>query len=291
MQLIFAMLSLVNVNTSLIQSSAAKNQTVLAKITENQEKATRIETDKFTKILNNLSKTEASDKNWQTALSVMKYVGVAVTLVAGALLCTTGVGFAVLAAVAIFTATPLFNKLTSALGGAIGKAVGNDVAGSIIATVLVMAVLTIVSFGAEGVIAGVSKLAATGTEVAEESAEAAANSGFSSKIINMRDQFVSNISDVNTFRRGLVGVQMVDQLTNATVQVGNGCNQYQQSELQFEMSPLQSKITFNEQIVPILMKMANTLQSTLTSTVDTTSILTKTNFSTNWQACIAAQQA
>jgi hypothetical protein len=386
MQMIYTLMLLVGKNMSLVQTTYAQSQLNQETIVQRQAQATQTQTTKYMSSLQELQQKEAEAKKWELFGTVMKWVGVAAGLLVGALLCETPVGFFILAAVIAYTASPLFDMTTKALGGAIGKAIGNSTWGNIIAQVIILVTLTVLTCGAEGLSTGLSKLATTAGEDAAESATQAAaqtakevaeqvtqeisedaaqaskvaegssnkvaakdfkprwtfasasvftqtvmSSNISGELItqlieaipgnekakkmaetiltvvfdllitlasfkfaasagNLLEQASKLTSNPALLRGGIAAFTGATQITTAAAEGGQGYNQYQQSQIQQEMAPLQANMQFGQGFFQILTQLANLAQQIYKSLMDSNKILFTTNFAADWQACVSAQQ-
>jgi hypothetical protein len=175
MQLIYELLLLVGENVSEVQTANAQTQLIGATIAEKQANAAQVSEQELTKELDKQQTEQAKAQEWGTFGTVMKWVGVGLSLVIGALLCETPIGFAILAATIAFTASPLFNDAVSGLATEIGKIPGiSPEVANILAEVVVIVVVTAASFGAEAATVGIKggiSLVEDGSQLAVKAAQ------------------------------------------------------------------------------------------------------------------------
>lgn len=394
MLLIYNLMIVVGENMSSIQNSYAQNQLDQAKIAQNQADGTEKETQQYLSKLSNLEEKRAEAKKWGVFGTIMKWIGVAIGLLVGALLCETPLGFIVLAAVIGFTASPLFDTAVSALGNAIGKAIGNTTWGSILAQAIILVVITVATCGAEGLSTGLTKLMTTAGEDAaevgtqttvqvakqiaeevEEEVTEEASSQLSQTSEQASEQTASKVSakdfkprwsyaSAGVFTQTLLSTNLISNLAlaivdsvpgakkNELVQIitqilalilelavafasfkgvsGEGVNlmqklaqvtdspiltrvaagsivgttqvvngiavggqswyTYEQGQIQGELAPIQGSLMFGESFFQILTQLASAAQQAYKSLMHSNTILFNTNFSSDWQACVRAQQ-
>ncbi len=173
LQMVFQMLISIGINLGTISQNCAKMQNDQATIADRQAETTKEASDDYLKKLDKFYVEQAKAKKWGIFGEVMKWVGVSIAAVVGALLCETGVGFVLLAGVIALTASGTMEKGISALGDLLGEQIGSSVWGKILAQLIVIAVVTVVTAGAEGISLGISKAATATSEGGEIAAQAA----------------------------------------------------------------------------------------------------------------------
>jgi hypothetical protein len=176
MTITWAMLMKIALNMGLISQDFAQNQSDQAAISQSQAQT---EHENVQKYMAQEAAFEAEQKKahaWGIFGDVMKWVGIAVAAVVGALLCETPAGFAILACVIGLTASGLLNKGLSFIGDKLGSAMGSNTWGNIIVQIVAVAVLTVATAGAEAGYTAVvaSKAATAAADAATEAAVGAA---------------------------------------------------------------------------------------------------------------------
>ena len=156
MDSIFQLLMAIGLDEGILAKNFDQSQADQSQIAQAQAQSANTQTQNYLAQLAKAQQEQASAHRWSIFGDVMKWVGVAVGVVVGGLLCESPVGFAILAGVIAFAASPLFNKAVSALGTAIGNAIGSQTWGNVLAQVITVVVLTVATAGAEGIAAGFS---------------------------------------------------------------------------------------------------------------------------------------
>src|SRR5579872_2321035 len=165
LQSIFELEGSISLNEGQLAENSNKTQMSQAQVEQEQVQISHQQYQSEIAQLQKLQNQEGTAQKWSTFGDIMKWVGVGVAACVGALLCETPAGFAILAGVIALTASGVLNKGISALGNALGNAMGGSTGdhtwGNIIAQVIVIAALTIVTAGAEGVYVGLTKAASS----------------------------------------------------------------------------------------------------------------------------------
>jgi hypothetical protein len=168
MAITYQMLMAIAIDMGTISKGYNQAQSDQASLATAQSKETDTQTQKLMAQFAAIKKEQASAHAWGIFGTVMKWVGVALAAVVGALLCETPLGFAILAGVIALTASGVLNKGLTCLGDKLGQAIGSSTWGNIIVQFVAIAVLTVATAGAE---AGYTAVAAS--RVASQAGEAA----------------------------------------------------------------------------------------------------------------------
>ncbi|MBS0648874.1 MAG: hypothetical protein JSS10_06600 [Verrucomicrobia bacterium] len=176
MQMTFAMLFAIALNMGKIGQAFSQSQSDQAALAQSQAETTHENVQKYLTQLAAYQEEQKKAHAWGIFGDVMKWVGIAVSAVVGALLCETPAGFAILAVVIGLTASGLLNKGLSFVGDKLGGAMGSKTWGNIFVQVLAIAVLTVATAGAEAGYTAVvaSKAATAAADAASEAAVGAA---------------------------------------------------------------------------------------------------------------------
>jgi hypothetical protein len=176
MAITFQMLMAIALNMGIISQAFSQNQSDQAALAQSQAQTEHENCQKYLAQLTAFQKEQKKAHAWGIFGDVMKWVGIAVAAVVGALLCETPAGFAILAVVIGLTASGLLNKGLSFIGDKLGQAMGSKTWGNIFVQVIAIAVLTVATAGAEAGYSAVvaSKAATAAAEGATEAAVGAA---------------------------------------------------------------------------------------------------------------------
>jgi hypothetical protein len=176
MTMTFAMLFAIALNMGKIGQAFSQNQSDQAALAQSQAETTHENVQKYLSQLAAYQEEQKKAHAWGIFGDVMKWVGIAVSAVVGALLCETPAGFAILAVVIGLTASGLLNKGLSFVGDKLGNAMGSKTWGNIFVQVIAIAVLTVATAGAEAGYSAVvaSKAATAAADAASETAVGAA---------------------------------------------------------------------------------------------------------------------
>jgi len=162
MAVTFQMLMSIALNMGIISQDFSQNQSDQAALSQSNAQIEHENCQKFLAQIAAFQKEQKKAHAWGIFGDVMKWVGIAVAAVVGALLCETPAGFAILAVVIGLTASGLLNKGLSFVGDKLGSAMGSNTWGNILVQVFAIAVLTVATAGAEaGYTAVVASKAAT----------------------------------------------------------------------------------------------------------------------------------
>ncbi|MGR3973297.1 MAG: hypothetical protein QRY72_01780 [Candidatus Rhabdochlamydia sp.] len=194
MQMIYALLLVVGMNMSKIQSLQSDSQidsTVIA-----QAFATAMQNNTQSYLQTQKQEQEDADKEskWSLFATIAKWVCVAV----GALITLATGGLAsciVFGLVLAFTLSPLFNSTVSAMSSGLEHLGLGSTAANIIAQIAVTIVLTVATCGAEGLGNGISGMigsaAQDGANAAVDTAQVAANR-VATEVADVSEQEISN---------------------------------------------------------------------------------------------------
>lgn len=176
MTMTFAMLFAIALNMGKIGQAFSQSQSDQAALAQSQAETTHENVQKYLTQLAAYQEEQKKAHAWGIFGDVMKWVGIAVSAVVGALLCETPAGFAILAVVIGLTASGLLNKGLSFVGDKLGGAMGSKTWGNIFVQVIAIAVLTVATAGAEAGYSAVvaSKAATAAADAASEAAVGAA---------------------------------------------------------------------------------------------------------------------
>lgn len=169
MQMIYELLLLIGENMSKAQVANSKIQMNEADLAKAQVDAAKANVDQVNKAIEKLHHQQEEAKKWGIFGTIMKWIGVALALVVGALLCETGVGFAILALTVAFMASPLFDMAVKGIADLLVKAGVPQSWANIIAQVIILVVVVVASFGTEAATAGMR----FGIQAAEDVGETA----------------------------------------------------------------------------------------------------------------------
>jgi hypothetical protein len=136
----------------------------------------------------------------------MKWVGVALAAVVGALLCETPAGFAILALVIGLTASGLLNKGLSFVGDKLGQAMGSSTWGNIIVQCVAIVLITVATAGAEAGYTAVvaSRTASTAVQAATQATIKAVEEGAQEAIQTAASQAAEAAQDAASNATGAV---------------------------------------------------------------------------------------
>lgn len=176
MTITWAMLMKIALNMGLISQDFSQNQSDQAAISQSQAQTEHENFQKYMAQVAAYAEEQKKAHGWGIFGDVMKWVGIAVAAVVGALLCETPAGFGILALVIGLTASGLLNKGLSFIGDKLGSAMGSNTWGNIIVQVFAVAILTVATAGAEAGYTAVvaSKAATAAADAATEAAVGAA---------------------------------------------------------------------------------------------------------------------
>lgn len=172
MSITWAMLMKIALNMGLISQDFSQNQSDQAAVAQSEAQIDHENVQKYMTQEAAFQKEQKKAHAWGIFGDVMKWVGIAVAAVVGALLCETPAGFGILALVIGLTASGLLNKGLSFIGDKLGSAMGSKTWGNIFVQVFAVAILTVATAGAE---AGYSAVVASkaATAAAEGATQAA----------------------------------------------------------------------------------------------------------------------
>lgn len=163
MQLIYQLMLLIGENMSKLQAAQSQLQEDQETIAQAQATGAQVNAKNMADQLEKIQEEQQKAKLWD----VLKYIGAAIALAVGGLLCSTGVGFLLLAAVTAFVSSPLFTMATTALATAIQNADPNmsSTWANIIAQVIVLVIVIVVSLGTEAAASAVRAATTVGEDV------------------------------------------------------------------------------------------------------------------------------
>ncbi len=163
MQLIYQLMLLIGENMSKLQAAQSQLQEDQETIAQAQASGAQVNAKNMTEQLDKMQEQQQKAKLW----NILKYIGAAIALAVGGLLCSTGVGFILLAAITAFVSSPLFTMATTALATAIQNADPNmsSTWANIIAQVIVLVIVIVVSLGTEAVASAVRAATEVGEDV------------------------------------------------------------------------------------------------------------------------------
>lgn len=200
MQMIYQLLLLIGENMSKAQVANSKIQMDEAALSKAQVSAAKENVDKVNKEIDKLEKQQEEARKWGIFGTIMKWIGAALALVVGALLCETGIGFALLAITVALMTVPVnssgdtvFSLATKGLSDLLAKAGVPQSWANIIAQAIVLVVVVVASMGTEAATVGMKG----GIEVAEDIGETASQDGMKAAEQEIEDELSTEMENLS----------------------------------------------------------------------------------------------